>query len=336
MNDVLARLLEAQLQHELERYRGDALAATLAERVRALFRWFGGVKLDDVVTRRQIVGVVERYVIELRVSGGITELSGEMSQLVFASRASAEARLGDIFTPEMYDEFADKVLALESARHALIGLIAQSASVSTISARLLSLGVIDLISLAIPVPSATAFAAKLGSKILPALTRRLSAVLARHGERLATDTQRAMLEALDAEHLRALADDVWDRVSPMRLSELFALIGAQDVEDFVVLVYEFWLRYRKTDYFRRISNELIDHFFVKYGQATLLELIEDMGVSEHMVRDEVVGLLRPMFEHAARSGTLERDIRARLSAFFGSEAARAALEGSSSESSREP
>jgi hypothetical protein len=111
----------------------------------------------------------------------------------------------------------------------------------------------------------------------------------------------------------------------MRLSELFALIGAQDVEDFVVLVYEFWLRYRKTAFFRRISNEIVDYFFGKYGQVTLLEAIEDMGVSERMVCDEVVGLLRPMIEHAARSGVLEHYIRARLEAFYHSSAAAAAL-----------
>jgi hypothetical protein len=325
MNAVLERLLEAQLQHELASWRGAALTATLAGRVSALFRWFGEVKLDDVLTREQISGVIQRYVIELRVSGGITELSGEMSQLVFVSRASAEARLDDVFTPEMYDEFADKVLALESARNALIGLIAQSASASTISARLLSLGLLDLIALAIPIPSAETFAAKLGSKILPGLERRLATALARRRERLASDTERTMLEVLDPERLRAVADDVWDQVSPMRLSELFALIGAQDVEDFVVLVYEFWLRYRKTAYFRRISNELVDYFFGKYGQETLLGLIEDMGVNERMVCDEVVGLLRPMFEHAVHSGALEHYIRARLERFYRSEAAVAAL-----------
>jgi hypothetical protein len=31
----------------------------------------------------------------------------------------------------------------------------------------------------------------------------------------------------------------------MRLSEAFALLGEQDLEDFVVLVFEFWQRYRK-------------------------------------------------------------------------------------------
>ena len=58
-----------------------------------------------------------------------------------------------------------------------------------------------------------------------------------------------------------------------------------------------------------------------------MELIADMGVSERMVCDEVVGLLRPMFDSAALSGSLERDIRARLELFYRSAAAVAALEG---------
>jgi hypothetical protein len=111
----------------------------------------------------------------------------------------------------------------------------------------------------------------------------------------------------------------------MRLAEAFAVMGEQDIEDFVILIFEFWQRYRKTDFFQRISSEMVDHFFRKYGEETLSSLIEDMGVSEAMVSTELMGFLRPVLANATASGALEHYLRQRLEAFYLSEAAAAAL-----------
>lgn len=331
MHEALTSLLEAHVRHELALFEGDRLTRMLAEQVSALFRWFADVTLDDVMTRAQIIGVIERYAIGLRVSGGITELSGEMSQVVFKSRATASTRLDQILTPAMYEEFADKVLALEGVRRELIALIAQSATVHATSARLFARGLVDLLALVVPVssqlspPALTAFVTKLGAGILPGLERLASDAFARHRDRFAREREQVLLELLDVDRLRSLADELWDRLSPLPLSEVFALIGEQDVEDFVVLIYEFWVRYRETPFFHRIATELVDHFFHKYGQATLLALVDDMGVNESMVTEEVVALLQPIVEHAVRSGALERGIYERLEAFYRSPAAAAAL-----------
>lgn len=331
MDDALHRLLEAHVQHELASWRGPRLTQTLRERVGALFRWFAEVKLDDVATRAQIEDVIERYVIALKVSGGITELTGEMSQLVFKSRATAETRLDQVLTPEMYDEFASKVLSLEGVRRELISLLAQSSTVHAIGARLTARGMLDLVALAVPIPSSVrrsalpVLLAQLGAKLVRELERLAAEVLERYREGLARENERRLLELLDAERLQAIGDELWDRISPMPLSEMFAFIGEQDVEDWVVLGREFWLRYRETPFFRNISTELVDFFFRKYGQGTLLALVEDMGVSEGMVAEQVVSTLEPILEHAVGSGALERHLRGRLLEFYRSPAAAAAL-----------
>ncbi|HKU41946.1 MAG TPA: hypothetical protein VJR89_27500 [Polyangiales bacterium] len=326
MDDVLARLREAHLHHELSLWRGGALTRTLEDQVRALFGWFSEVKLDDVVTRAQVFQVIERYAIDLRVSGGITELGGEMSHVVFTSPATASARLADILTPEMFEEFADKVLALEGVRRELLASIGQSATAYSISTGFVARALLDLLAVSMPIPRVLLPAAseRLSSALLPVIERLVGQALARHRAQL---TERGVAELLDSERLRAVVDELWDRFASRPLSELFAFVGEQDIEDFVVLVHEFWLRYRKTDFFRRIAAELVDFFFEKYGQTTLLALIDDMGVTEAMVRREVVLFLPPMFEEAAVRGALERHIRARLDGFYGSAAAAAALGG---------
>ncbi|MET0387090.1 MAG: hypothetical protein ABW321_14075 [Polyangiales bacterium] len=334
---TLERLLEAHVQHELARWRPEALANTLSAHVGALFVWFTQVKLDDIVSREQIMNVIERYVIQLRVSGGITELSGEMSRLVFSSRVMAETRVDQIVAPDSYDEFADKLVALEAVRRELIALVAQSATFAGINARMLARSLLALITPGLPLDRTALLeplaqlGERLGRRMLPPIERRtaelLGAYLDEHRDTITRAIERHLLSVLSPERIRSLLDEVWGAVAPMRLSEAFALMGEQDIEDFVVLVYEFWQRYRKTDFFRRIAGEMTDYFFRKYGQETVSSLIEDMGVDEHMVSDELTGFLRPVFERAATSGALERFLRAQLASFYRSPAALAALAG---------
>jgi hypothetical protein len=326
VSDLSDKLLEAHVQHELASWQGDALAGTIADWIAPFFRWFGRTKLDEIATRPQILGVIERYVIDLRVSGGITELTGEMSNLVFSSKASSDTRLDEVVPPASYNEFTDKVLALEGLRRELISLVAQNAGVAAISARLAARGLLDLLSPPIALTRAldeVSLFGRLRASVLPRVETRVAAGLAwylsRNRERLRAHAEQHMLEELDSERLRAALDELWDGLASMRLSEVFALVGESDIEDFVVLVYEFWLRYRKTEYFRRISTEGVDHFFVKYGQETLYALIEDMGVTEAMVSAELGIFLQPILDQAARTGALERLIRLRLEPFYASQ-----------------
>jgi hypothetical protein len=334
---ALSRLLEAQLRHELASWQGEAIADTVAECVSGLFRYCEVTKLDDVVSRQQIAGVIERYVIELRLSGAITELSGELSRLVFHSRSTQGTRVDEILAPASYKEFAEKLLALEGVRRELIALVAHSATFASINARMLVRSALDLLAPRVPLaPSRLAqpfleATERLGQQLAPQLERRLVELFGSYIEaRRVSMTQaieRHLLSVLQPERVRALLDEVWDSLAGMRLSDAFALLGEQDIEDFVVLIVEFWQRYRKTDFFARISSEMIDHFFGKYGQETLASLIEDIGVTEPMVAAEITGFLRPILEHAAQSGALERALRARLEPFYRSPAALSALTG---------
>lgn len=102
MNDVIEALLTAHVEHELSRLRGDGFAKLLDEHVGAALRWLGTVKLNDVATRARVAGVIDRNVIELRVSGGITELAGEMARAVLNSKSAATVTAGDVLPADAY------------------------------------------------------------------------------------------------------------------------------------------------------------------------------------------------------------------------------------------
>jgi len=331
--ECLERLLEAHLQHELMNWQGDSLPHTVNAIVAEAFRWFATVRVGDVVTRQQIEGIIRRFVIELRVSGAITELSGELSRLVFRSPVTQQTRVDEILSPTSYEEFVEKLLGLEKVRRYLINVVAQTFASNE---PILAGGLLGLIAPRIPLDRAALaapwlqFVERMAEQAAPQLKQRasdwLTAQFDRRRESVARAVEDQLVSVLRPERLRSLLDDLWDVVGAMRLSEAFALMGEQDLEDFVVLNFEFYQHYRKTDFFRHISSEMVDYFFSKYEEESVASLIEEMGVSERMVNDELTGVLQPAIERALASGAIEQVVRARLLAFYTSPAALRALE----------
>jgi hypothetical protein len=326
MTDVAGALLDAHVKHELERLGGAHLEAGIREGVKATFEWLETVSLNDVASREQILGLIDRYVIELRVSGGITEIAGEMSNLVFSSPAASTTRIDELLSPEAYEEFADKIAALEGAQRELIHHVTRSTAFRTLALRLVIRTLADLVvgagdGLA---PRWKALLGAAGRRIFPAFEARAGAALSEYVEaradRFAQEARKSLLEVVDVEWLRRVADEIWDEISAKPVAAAGQVLSAQDMEDFVVLGYEFWLKFRKTDYFRAVSTEVVDRLFEKYGDEAVPSVILDMGVTDEMIAHELNTFLRPLLERAASSGFLQRALRERLEPFYRSAA----------------
>ena len=108
------------------------------------------------------------------------------------------------------------------------------------------------------------------------------------------------------------------------------------MEDFIIIGYDFWMHFRKTPYFKEIYTDLVHFFFEKYGDRELELIVEDVGVTEKMVVNELTQTLSHGIEKALSIGFLEERIRARLENFYLSpqtEALMASLAGSQPASS---
>ncbi len=327
MDETARALFEAHVKHELASLGGGAVAQTLAVEVEKLFEWFATATVNQIATREQIAAVIDRYAIQFKIGGGITELAGEMSNAVFTSARSAETRVEDILPSAVFEAFAEKVVALDSARREAIHLIAQSSAYGTFVTRVLKRGIVDFVFRPLDHVQAVdsvvgRVARRVPKDLVHGIEEKLGATLERFleasRERIANDSESYMLEALDEPCIRSVADDVWAAVAPMRLSEAFAFITSHDLEDFIVLGYEFWLKYRKTRYFHELTTELVGFFFDKYGDESVAELILDMGVTPEMLVSEVQAAVGPVLAQTIATGFLESRIRARLEPFYAS------------------
>ena len=323
-SDLAARLLDAHVAHELEQLQPSRLPELIDREVDALFAWLGEVKLDDVVTRAQINSVIDRYVIDLKISGAFTELAGEMSKLLVSSPLSEQTRVDQVLQPGAFSQFADKLTGLEQLWRELLHLVMKSDAYATLLSSTLQRSVLDTLFREADEGSRQTLIEGLLAKLRPVIVQRVEPHLSTYLEKLIKQSirrsEKRLLGALDIEAVRGLVDEVWDEIAPMKLSEAFKLVSSHDLEDFVVLGYEFWQRYRKTRYFREISREMVDHFFTKFTDDSLLDLLEELGVTAAMVSAELQGFLPRLFEHAHETGLLEQRIRRHLERFYRSDA----------------
>jgi hypothetical protein len=323
----VSALLDAHVQHIVDGASGPELDSQVRGHVDAIFAWFGEVSLATLVTREQVLDSVDRFVVELRVSGGITELAGEIARVVIAAKASEGVRLVDVLPTSSFEEFADKLQRFDRLREDVIRVTLGSQALSEAAARLLSQRVAEALTTRLqklPLVSLTRMAGRLEGELLPQLERRLRALLFQRLEQyratFAAELLSTLTSALDADFVRTLADDLWAAVSVTPLPEVFALLGEQDLEDLVVTVLEFWLRFRKSPYLRAVIAEGVGYFFEKYGAEAISDVIDDMGVTRAMVVDELLTYLRPVVEHAAATGFLAERVRAQLAPFYASDA----------------
>ena len=58
MDEIISRFLEAHVTHELNRFKRGGYKKTIKEEVAAVFEWIKKIKLKDVITPEQIIGLI--------------------------------------------------------------------------------------------------------------------------------------------------------------------------------------------------------------------------------------------------------------------------------------
>ncbi|NOY70602.1 MAG: hypothetical protein GXP53_14140 [Deltaproteobacteria bacterium] len=327
MNDLIAQLLEAHIEHELNSFRDGAYKQTIEAEVSALFQWIKKIKLNDIITPEQIIGIIRRNVVELPVAGGVTELAGEMSQKVLASSQNKKTALEDILARKLYDEIVDKIVSLKKARDGMIRRVTTSSVYSRQISEVLFVGIkeymLDDNIIAKKVPGIASLI-KVGkfavNKTMPALEdaieQKVKSYIESNLENTLRRSEKSLINYLDKEHIVDISEAIWESVATTKLSEYFTAIDANDMEDFIIIGHDFWLNFRKTPYFKGIYTELVKYFFKKYGDRELDVILEDVGVTREMVIAELTEIVSPGIEKALSIGYLEERIRARLESFY--------------------
>ena len=310
---VADQLLELHIKHELAALKGARLRKFIANEVKEVFNLAEQVTLRQVVSEEQILGVIRRQVVEVDLDGGIPEMAGEMASEVLAAafveeflelRHHRERLISEVMAHPVYQELVSNIVY-----HGLVNYLYED----------------NLISRNVPgVGSMMKFGKRVANRAVPGLDetfeRRIKAYLSDNLSALISRSEQFLQKALSDDELRDTIMAAWNGVEDRTLADLQSGLGELELQEFVVLGYEFWLQFRQTAYFESCYTVVVNRLFEKYGDVPLTELLGDVGVDQDVVMVEVDTFAQPTLDLLREQGYLEALLRRRLAPFYRSAA----------------
>jgi hypothetical protein len=330
--DKALRLLEAQIKFVQAQLGPDRFAGLVEAEVDHALSAAGELALDGLVSRDQIKATARKYVTTMQIHGSIPELAGEIATRVYRHRAQDENRIGEVVDTEHIEALAAKLLELPLVRERLPE---SPLAISVVSWWLYQIALGVLVhnrELAVRVPGVSSLLAA-GGQIVGTVAPGARLDLDLQLRELAERGARFLLHRASApggsRHESPLYDaviDLWREQSDESMSSFRQYLSQEDLEDLLVIGYEFWLAFRGTAYLNSLVDEGIDFFFDKYGGFTLRALLAEFGIEREDLVEEALRFAPPVIQVLSENGMLAAFLRRRLEPFYLSDTVLALLE----------
>ncbi|HAJ41878.1 MAG TPA: hypothetical protein DCM00_04340, partial [Alcanivorax sp.] len=116
--------------------------------------------------------------------------------------------------------------------------------------------------------------------------------------------------------LRELVLVAWQDFAERPVTELRELLSSEDIQELFVIGYDFWREFRHSDYFATMLDTGINAFFEKYGDTTLRDLIDEVGIARDDLLDDAHRFAPPVLRLLRERGLLDAWLRRHLAPFF--------------------
>lgn len=333
MSEVLARLLEAHVAHDVASLRGDRFTELVSSEIDHALEAAGDLTLGQVMTAEQVKAVATKYVATFRLPAAIPEIAGEIARRIRVHPANATL-LGDLVTRPRVVELVDVLAELRGLRErALRGIVDSSTLQAGVGGMVhgLATGMIG---------SSWRFAGKvpgvgLGTKAAEKVAGGMIEGADLRSRVLAEQAAGMLIGYLGSNAVSSVSDDelkaavleLWDAMALRPLSEVAGLVDDDQVVELLVAVYQVWLDLRTSGYVTALVETGVEHFFETYRDYRLDDLLEEFGLGRADLVEEAHRFGPPVIEALHEAGILEDLVRRRLAAFYTSPEATAALEG---------
>jgi hypothetical protein len=333
MHSKAAQLLDAHIAFTIEQLTGSGFQSLVEEHIDAALTDLSKLKLKDAVSAKQITSTALFYASEMDISPAIPELVGEIARRVYQHPGHDETRLEDLLDDQYFREFARKISEMRDVRERIVHESIGNPMYSELIGDVLYHGIKNYIAdnpLTKKIPGAQSMM-KIGKGLMDKATPNLEAGLQKYVNQniksSLRESERFLQKHLDDDALYNMLLDVWDKIKRQKISVFKSYVSEDDIEDAFVIGFDFWRTLRQGDYYRGIIEAGVLFFFEKYGNSSLNEIMEEMGVDRDMIVRDVMLYVPGALKALQKKKLLEPVLRRTLSPFYESEAASAILDG---------
>lgn len=321
-------LLELHLQHELAAFDPSALVAWFRLHSVTLDEWLKTTAVGSLVTREQIRSVIQRYFIDAEIPEFYADLTRESAQRVLKSGDHQKTLISEIMTATQFDAFLERLLDFEELRgdmlHRLIDLPVYGELISGVVYEAIIRYIYENNILTKNIPGMSSML-KMGRNVVSKTAPGLGGAV-EEGVRNYINSNRSFIlkvskhfvdDSLTSGQLRDSAGRIWDGLAEQTLEDLLCS-SDQQVLALLMLGYDYGSDFRKTAYFALCTDAMVASFFDRFGSKSLIELMEDSGVSIEKINAELEYFLPSVISALRTNGCLETLLRARLQDFYDS------------------
>ncbi|ROO23157.1 hypothetical protein [Salinisphaera orenii] len=324
-------LLDAHVAWVIARLQGDALQAELERRLDWLLADAARLRLGEVISVESVQRTAVDYAADMKVGGAIPALVGDIAVAIHEHPVHEQTTLVELLPDREFEELLDKLLEMQRLRDEVIHQSVSNPVFSDLVAQLLYSGLRGYVAesklRAARVPGARtamrigrAVADRAPPQIGEALERGIRRYVERNTEAGMRASEAWLHDAFESDELRRAVLDFWDDHKHRSVASVRDLAGQLDVQELFVIGYEYWQRLRRTPIYRRLIESGVEVFFETYRDATLTELLDDIGVTRDMMVRDGMRFLPQVVDALRERGMLAPAIRRQLEDFYRSDA----------------
>ena len=329
-------LLDAQVAYTLSRLTAEDLSVTLEQEVDLILANAPLLTLNDCVNAQMIKDTVHRYAIELDLGAGVFDIIGDIARRVHGHHIHQQTTLNDILADKHFEQILDKILELENIRDYVLKELVINPVYAGLASDVVYYGLRDYLlsqmiggkkrvqKVSAMLSKAKDLANRLPQGLEEAIEDSLRLYINQSIRHIIAESQ-SFLTHIDQDKLRNSILDIWDNIKQQPISTYQQLLTSLDVEELCVLSYEFWRDFRNTTYFKVLIDAGIDAFFQRYGDVTLDELLDEVGIKRDMVLADALRFAPPVLKTLNEKALLEPFVRRHLQDFYASEQVQAIL-----------
>lgn len=327
MTDAITEaLLNAHVAFVIHDISGKRLQALIETQLDLALANAARLRLNEAVTRDMIKETARRYACQLDLSVAVPELAGEIGRAAHAHPAHARTTLADLMPERHAHEFIDKALELRSLRERVVREVVSNPVYASLAADILMQALRGWLKHHSPIrriPGVKAvFKAShaLLDRVAPDLEisfeEGLRGLIADSLSGIWRESETILHDSIDEQALREAALDVWQQLRQRTTASFRDTITALDVEEFFVILFEYWHSLRKTEFYGAFIDLGIDIFFDKYGETHLSDLLQEVGISRDMMIADAMRFAPHVLKVLKRKKMLEVVVRKGLEGFY--------------------
>ena len=334
MDPAARTLLDQHVAFEMKRWRGRSLNAFIRRETSGFLKHASTIPIVDLVDRSSIESMLRAVVLEGHMDASAIALAGDFAaSLVAAMRASPEA-VGSAFDASEVRDLLRSILRLEGQRERVVKAALHHPVYQDLVSQLVYHAIVSYLTednpLAQKLPGVHSMV-RIGRKIASragidsAVEKQVRQFIRQLLPALMDRSERYVLDTLTPEELEEALVNLWAEAARQPAATFVEGVHPSLLLRLLHNVSDIWLTFRSSRLARILLEQTVDWFFDEFGQRSLTEVLEVLGLEEAFVVEQAQHLLPPAVDALRSSGYLEAMVRRRLEPFYASAAVRKTL-----------